>query len=1172
MPIRIGVLVLLMLGAAAPGHAEPALCGDVDGDTFLADPDVARFRDALAHAGPPLSIGEELRCNATIDSSLPGGSTISQAFDDDCTILDVAIVRRSLAGLWPEPQAICPGGSSGDCCSAGTGPGCNSPEVAACVCAGLPECCAAQWTAACAAAATTQTCGGSSPGTAVCDADGGTPVTQTWLADSEFKTATGWWSTATNRRILVGDASGDARADLVGIASDGAVWVAVSTGAAFEPAVVWAEATLFSVGNGWFDAAFWDRLWLADVTGDGTADLVGIANNGDLWIGESTGSSFNAPHLVASSVFATPAYFARTHQHRVWVGDVSGDGKADVVGINAAAAVSVGLATGSGASASFAASTVWRVASVFNQSLDWFNLTSQPRVWLADVTGDGAGDLVGVAINGDLWVSESVPASSIFAVSHLAGASNLRTTADAATNFFDPALRSRVWVADVTGDGKADVVAVAPPSVGDGDIWIERAGGSASVAAFTERIALRDSIYKTGFGWFATAQQSRVWVVDVTADGRADFVGIANNGDVWVARSTAEEASPTAPVPARGTRDFFQPSTRIGSSILSSPNAFLSPSSHPHVFTADVTGDGASDLVGVSPGSVTSADGNVHWRMAVPAAVVQSSELTKEAIDSGLPVGVTVQLSRSIDPTTVTSDALRVRENGSLIAPTGISAVGKTVSFEATFAATGGQSANVELALSTEIRDLWGQRIDGDGDGFAGGAFERVRHWSPSLLVGQAKVDLTTYPFMAGLPAPSGYGYCPAPIDTTLPRGNPPHARVLVLAGGAACSADLDCRAGQTCVASVCREPDGSDADDPLVLVSVDQVGFNPGRARDLVAARTGIRRERIVIAATHAHWTVRNIRLFVAPYADDRYANSADLPYQSWIEDRIADAVAEAARGMLPAEIDVASGILPIGFNRRGSSIPADHETRVVRFRVAGGRVRAALVNHAVHPVAISSGDGLDADFPGYMAQAYEAVNCPSGGCTALFMNGGAGDINPVGAATTTGAQLADFAVTASAAFEPTDGMQIAVEREIRGFTQGITSCHNCAPEPLHNDGRAATWDAEATAARIGVPGAVTPALVFGTLPGEAFTQLQRRLRTNPTTAVLFGYTDGYLGYLPDDSAFGDGHGIYGVEPCADSLGSYMNGPSFFVNASHTPGETLVDDLLDAINNRLGD
>ncbi|MGH9884671.1 MAG: hypothetical protein ACREBE_04035, partial [bacterium] len=531
--------------------------------------------------------------------------------------------------------------------------------------------------------------------------------------------------------------------------------------------------------------------------------------------------------------------------------------------------------------------------------------------------------------------------------------------------------------------------------------------------------------------------------------------------------------------------------------------------------------------------------------------------------------------SRSVDASTIVNGALRVRENGSVRTQTGASATGKNASWSTTFAPTGGGPANVELTLSTAIRDRWGRAIDGNGDGYAGGTFERAHHWSPSLLVGQASVDLTTYPLMAGLPAPSGYGYCPAGIDTTFPRGNPPHARVLVLAGGAACNANLDCRTGQSCIASVCRDPDGTDADDPLVIVSVDQVGFNPGRVRDLVAARTGIRRERILIAATHAHWTVRNLKLFTSPYEDDRYANDGILPYQSWIEDRIADTVAEAAHGMLPAEIDAASGILPLGYNRRGSSIAADHETRVVRFRVAGGRVRAALVNHALHPVSINSGNGLDADFPGYMAQDFEALNCPTGGCTALFLNGGAGDIDPIAytlaQSLSAGAQLANLALIAPASYESTDGMQIAVEREIRSFGQGITSCHTCGTEPPRNDGLPMTWDLEATAARIGVPGAASPALVFGTLPGEPFTQLQRRLRTNSISALLFGYTDGYMGYLPDDSAFGDGHGLYGVAPCADAVGSYQYGPSYFDNATHTPGERLVDDLLDAINSRLG-
>ncbi|MGH9887922.1 MAG: FG-GAP repeat domain-containing protein, partial [bacterium] len=474
-----------------------------------------------------------------------------------------------------------------------------------------------------------------------------------------------WWGPNVPRHF-VADANGDARADLVAITPNGDLWVAVSTGTSFAPTAVWAGATVFSAANGWFNTDFWPRVLAADVTGDGKVDVVGVANNGDLWIAESTGSAFKAPHNVAASAFATPAYFSRGaepnyYQNRMWVGDVNGDGKSDIVGISTTSTISVSLATGSGDSAAFAPTAVWRATSVFNQGLDWFNITSKPRVWLADVTGDGARDFVGIANNGDVWVSESLPGSSSFAASHIAGASNLRTTSNASTNFFDVSSAGRVWVTDVTGDGKADVVAIAPAGVGDGDIWLERASASAGVASFTERVALRDSVFKSANGWFNGRDVFRTWVADVTGDGRADFVGVAFNGDVWVARSASEVASATAPVAARGTRDFFQPSIRTSSSIFNTTDWFLYSGLDKggNVISADVTGDGAEDLLGFAI-AVPATEGTVYWHMPVPTAVTGMTDLTKQQVDSGQPQTVAAHFSRSVDASTIVSGALRV--------------------------------------------------------------------------------------------------------------------------------------------------------------------------------------------------------------------------------------------------------------------------------------------------------------------------------------------------------------------------------------------------------------------------------------------------------------------------------------------------------------------------------
>ncbi len=76
-----------------------------------------------------------------------------------------------LAGLLcvAECAGVCP--SDGDCCTAHAGPGCDEPFCCQAVCAEIPTCCSASWTAACAALADIlcpERCGGTCPSSGDC--------------------------------------------------------------------------------------------------------------------------------------------------------------------------------------------------------------------------------------------------------------------------------------------------------------------------------------------------------------------------------------------------------------------------------------------------------------------------------------------------------------------------------------------------------------------------------------------------------------------------------------------------------------------------------------------------------------------------------------------------------------------------------------------------------------------------------------------------------------------------------------------------------------------------------------------------------------------------------------------------------------------------------------------
>lgn len=129
------------------------------------------------------------------------------------------------------------------------------------------------------------------------------------------------------------------------------------------------------------------------------------------------------------------------------------------------------------------------------------------------MTGDGKADvLIHDQVSGGWWIGRSTGTG--FAVEQWAQGFG--------TGAPD---RERIFVADVTGDGKADVLIHDRVS---GGWWIGRSTGAGFAV----------EPWASGFGT-GSAEREQVFVVDVTGDGRADVV-IHNraSGGWWVGRST----------------------------------------------------------------------------------------------------------------------------------------------------------------------------------------------------------------------------------------------------------------------------------------------------------------------------------------------------------------------------------------------------------------------------------------------------------------------------------------------------------------------------------------------------------------------------------------------------------------------------------------------------------
>ncbi|WP_033340976.1 FG-GAP-like repeat-containing protein [Catenuloplanes japonicus] len=210
--------------------------------------------------------------------------------------------------------------------------------------------------------------------------EGGMPV----LAAFGHKEKAGAWLADRHPRLLA-DTTGDGRLDIVGFHDDG-VWVALQDekGTFDEPRYVLAE---FGVEQGWTTAVEHPRFVIR-TTADGPLDLVGYGPQGVV-VARGRGDGTFARPVLALNDFG-PAQGWTSTKHVRFVADVTGDGTPDLVGFGDQG---VWVAHNRGDGRFDQAQLVCGGFGHGEHAGGW-RVDRHPR-FLADITGDGRVDIVG---------------------------------------------------------------------------------------------------------------------------------------------------------------------------------------------------------------------------------------------------------------------------------------------------------------------------------------------------------------------------------------------------------------------------------------------------------------------------------------------------------------------------------------------------------------------------------------------------------------------------------------------------------------------------------------------------------------------------------------------------------------------------------------------------------
>ncbi|MGL4811183.1 MAG: FG-GAP repeat domain-containing protein, partial [Beijerinckiaceae bacterium] len=333
--------------------------------------------------------------------------------------------------------------------------------------------------------------------------------------------ASGGWANNDLYTRRIGDVNGDGRTDIVAFGSDFTyVSMGQANGSFANPIVGINSFGSGIAGGGWVSDNVYLRK-IADVNGDGRGDIVGFGSDYTyVSLGQANGT-FGNPFIGINSFGASVPAGGWTNNllYPREVGDVNGDGRADIVGFGSDHTfVALGQANGTFANPIIGISYFGAAQA----GGGWLNQNEYPRM-LGDFNGDGRADIIGFRLGADI-VSLG-QADGTFGGPFNAG------SAFSGSNY--PANDSTPrMIADLNGDGRDDIIGFTAAGAFGA---LAQPGGTAFTAP-----ALMTADFGSAAGgglWQSNAINPRM-VGDVDGDNRADIIGFGSTGALVAINST----------------------------------------------------------------------------------------------------------------------------------------------------------------------------------------------------------------------------------------------------------------------------------------------------------------------------------------------------------------------------------------------------------------------------------------------------------------------------------------------------------------------------------------------------------------------------------------------------------------------------------------------------------
>ncbi|HXU63610.1 MAG TPA: polysaccharide deacetylase family protein [Polyangia bacterium] len=222
-------------------------------------------------------------------------------------------------------------------------------------------------------------------------------TTTVWTPNGDYSDADSWGSDVGYYGSLrLGDINGDGRADICG-RGGGGIYCGLSTGSRFQPKTGW-KTDDFGDVQGWMPEMYSTTMQLADVNGDGRADICGRggANNGIACALSNGASAFGAINW-STFMFTDVDHWSdtRARYDTIRFGRLDAGSVADVCGRNTTGIVCA-LGDGNGQFSRYR----YINNSDFRDDVSWGEERYALTIGMADVNGDGKADICGRGVGG----------------------------------------------------------------------------------------------------------------------------------------------------------------------------------------------------------------------------------------------------------------------------------------------------------------------------------------------------------------------------------------------------------------------------------------------------------------------------------------------------------------------------------------------------------------------------------------------------------------------------------------------------------------------------------------------------------------------------------------------------------------------------------------------------